>query len=157
MKISYHLWVWFFFFCIYGLFVGKDKDLYNSRVLLILCITWRKHLLPGRKKLIKSTFLTITKPFYFLFLQTEGNTCCFPFVCQENNGEHWQPWQVGAETQQKSDHRYPDPVLSHCLLSIEKQGILVWNSQFYPLLFCLCTYVTLGSGLGVRVRVLLNI
>lgn len=44
----------------------------------------------GEKKLMKLTFLTIAELFYLLLLQAEGNSYCFPDVCQENN------WGVAA-------------------------------------------------------------
>ena len=57
--------------------IRKDKLL--QTVLFILGIPWRKHLLPARKKLIKSTFLTITKPFLLATLLDRREYMLFPF------------------------------------------------------------------------------
>ena len=57
--------------------IRKDKLL--QTVLFILGIPWRKHLLPGRKKLIKSMFLTITKPFLLATLLDRREYMLFPF------------------------------------------------------------------------------
>lgn len=94
-------------------------------VLLIWGIPWRKHLLPGRKKLIKSTFLTITKPFYLLLLQAEGNTCCFSLSVGGIMGNTDSPGSW-AETRQTRGRRCLEPTWKSVLP-------VLWKTEYLGL------------------------
>lgn len=81
--------------------MGKEKDIQTSEiVVLILSIPWRKpYYLEGRK-LIKLTFLTITKPFS-LPLSWAEESMLFSLRLSGDQQATLQAWQLRTETQQR--------------------------------------------------------
>lgn len=112
----------------------RDRNI-NFKVLLTLGTSWKKHLLPGIKKLIKLTFLTITKPFCWPLFQAGGIHAASPLSVRRIEGNTGRP-----AVQRNSCRRRRSLLGNRWLPGLGNQTTLGWS----PCCLHYCTSVHLS-------------